>query len=199
MGAALTLTGSILLALVAVLIGLLFVPVDLEISASSRDGARMRVRWLFGMVRAGINLGARQDAPPEASAERARAKRPRAALIARRLAAIDGLGARVLKLVRELMGPFGRARGRVAVRAGFADPAETGELCGHVCSALIFLPDRPGWCVAFEPDFSGAVFEAEGEGAVRLVPARIVGACASLAVSRPGRRALREIVWTHGR
>lgn len=203
----------LLLALGALLLALLFVPADFTISTGTRAGFRFRVRWLFGLVRVGpagqeraarprpapVEARAAKEGPPGEPARRRPRSRRRAARTAGRLLTIEGLASRAGKLARDGVRSLGWRRLRVSVRAGTGDPADTGELCGLVGSVLACLPGRPSLRVEFEPDFVEPVFDAEAEGAGRFVPARLVGALARFAMSRPGRRAIKVLVWDRGR
>ena len=184
------------LAIVATLAGLLLVPVDYAVSAGTRAGVRLRVRWLFGLVRVAYDSSARAVRVEEPA--RRRGDPAGGARIAR-LLAIDGLVARFARLLAELVRSLGWRRGRVAVRLGLDDPADTGELCALAEPVLVLLPERPGLRIEFQPDFSGASLDAEAEGSGRFVPVRAVAAFGRFAVSRPGRRALGVMLWNRGR
>jgi hypothetical protein len=171
-----------------------FVPIDYALRAGA-DGVRCRVRWCFGLVRFEIGSDGAERPSPESHADE-RPRGPRRNLRhARRLIAIDGLPVALGGLVRGLVRALGCRRVRVRVRAGAEDPADTGELCGWVGTALAFVPSTAALRAEFTPDFSQAVFEAEAEVSGRCVPARIAGALGRFALSRPGRRALGAMVW----
>ena len=199
----LTILAWVLLGIAAALVMLLFVPADYTLSAGTRAGIRVRVRWLFGWVRIAHDSrpGTAARPEPQAVVERARGRRRslRAARVTRRLLAIEGLVPRLLRVIAELAGSLGWRRGRIAVRAGLGDPADTGELCGLVTPVLVLLPQRPRLRLEFEPDFAAASFEAEAEGSGRFVPARAVAALGRFAVSRPGRRFIGVMLWHRGR
>ena len=182
-------------ALEALLLGLLFVPVDFTISARAGTGVRFRARWLFGLVRVGGGALPRKP--------RCRETRPRSSGRGsppiRRLLAIEGLVPRAGKFVRELLRSLRLRGGRIAVRAGTGDPATTGELCGVAGPLLLWRPWSPSLHVEFEPEFSEAVFEAEAEGSGRIVPARLLEVVGRFAMSRPGMQAVKVMVWNAGR
>lgn len=187
-----------MLAAAAVLVALLFVPVDLALSAGTRTGVRFRVQWLFGFVRIGDGSrpGGTRARPRRRPARRRR--RRRATRTAPRLFAIEGLGARIAGLARDLSRALRWRGGFIALRAGLDDPADTGLLCGIVGCIRACLPASVVQ-IEFEPDFSGVGFDAQAEGSVQVSPARIVGALARFALSRPGRRAIGVMVWSPGR
>lgn len=183
--------------IVAALLALLLVPADYAISAGTSAGVHLRVRWLFGMVRFAYDSSARThsvEEPPHRRGESSDGGR-----IARRLLAVEGLIARSARLLAELVRSLGWRRGRVALRVGLDDPADTGELCALVWPALVLLPGRSGLRVEFQPDFAGASFDAQAEGSGRFVPVLAVAALGRFAVSRPGRRALGVMLWNRGR
>ncbi len=199
MGAALGTIALIAAAFAVLLIGLCFVPVDYTVSARTGVGVRFRARWLFGLVRFG--RGGRRAATPGREARRkarraGRRKRPlHAAWKARRVISIEGLGSRAARLALDLFRALGWRRGRVSVHAGTGDPAGTGELCGIVGPLLVWLPRGPALRVTFEPEFADAAFDAEAAAAGRLVPVRLLGALGRFALSRPGRRVIRVLLW----
>jgi len=212
MGAVLLTIALVLAAIVALAPVLLFVPADYSLSLRTGSGVRVGVRWLFGLVRIGGGGGER---PPEARpktrgdhaakpSRRRRKSRRRSrpfatARTARQLLAIDGLIPRTGRLVRDVIRSLGWRSGRIAVRAGTGDPAETGEICGWVAPFLVCVPQGSALRVEFVPEFGDPVFRAEAEGGGRFVPARLVGAIGRFALSRPGRRAIRVLVWRRGR
>lgn len=191
----------VLLFLAAASAGILFVPVELVVSAGTAGGVRLRLRWLFGAVRLsviprrGSTRGGRKAA--ERSRRRRRAGAARAWRTARRLMAIEGLAGRIVAFAREASRAFRWRWHSVFVRAGLGDPADTGELCGLVGAVLSTFPATDRF--RFEPDFDAMRFEASAEGSGRIIPAGVIRAFARFAVSRPGRRALGAMLWSRGR
>ena len=183
-------------AIAAAILASLFVPVHWVITAGTEDGIRVRARWLFGVVRTGFDSSLRAEAPNEPSRERTSV---RGARLVRRLLAIDGLAGRLAMLVVESVRSLGWQRGRIFLRFGLEDPADTGELYGILVPALAVLPRPPGLSVEFQPEFAGSRFEAEAKGLGRLVPARAVVALGRFALSRPGRRFIAVMLWDRGR
>jgi len=184
-------------AIAAVLIASLFVPVDYVIAAGTREGVRMRARWLFGLVRMGYDSSARAKATVDPSrAPPASVRGPR---MVRRLLAIDGLVTRSAMLVVEIVRSLGWQRGRIAVRVGLEDPADTGELCGLVAPVLVMASRLLGPNIEFQPDFEASRFDARAEGSGRFVPARAVAAIGRFALSRPGRCAIGVMLWKPAR
>jgi hypothetical protein len=177
-----------------------FVPIDYALRAGA-DGVRCRVRWGFGLVRFVIRKDARdgrtRDEPPRDDESRADPRN--VARVLRRLIAIDGLPVALGRLARGLARALGCRHARVRVRAGAEDPADTGELCGWVGTALVFVPPTAALRPEFTPDFSGAAFAADAEVFGRCVPARVAGALGRFALSRPGRRALGAMLWNRER
>jgi DUF2953 family protein len=189
----------VLLLLLAAVGGLLFIPLELAVSAGTAAGVRLRLRWLFGAVRLSLTPLRRRDRTAE---KRPRRRSRRAGALrgwrtARRLIAIDGLAGRVATLAREASRAFRWRWQSAFVRAGLGDPADTGELCGFVGAVLGAFPAADRF--RFEPDFDGMRFEAYAEGSGRIIPARAALAVARFAVSRPGRRAIGAMLWSRGR
>jgi hypothetical protein len=184
---------------VALCFGLLFVPIDLSVAATSRREVRVGGRWLFGIVRfQGGESAARRRVRREPRRGKKRGRKPtsprRALGVGRRMMAIEGLLPGVLRLIRDLVQSVRWRRGSLSLRIGLGDPADTGELCGVVWGAMACLPD-PRIQIVFEPDFYEACFEAEAEVVCRITPARMVGRLLRFAVSRPARRAIGVMVW----
>jgi DUF2953 family protein len=198
MGAALLTTVLIVLALGALLVAVLFVPVDYAVSTGT-EGVGVRIGWLFGLVRVERPVRHGRRKPKQGPAEK-RAHHPprtpdRAARTAGQLLAIEGLLSHAGRLVLDCTRSLGWQRARISVRAGTGDPADTGELYGLVCSLQACLPAVPATTVEFEPDFLEPVFDAQAEGSGRFVPARLVRALGRFALSRPGLRAIKVIAW----
>lgn len=185
------------LGLIAGLATLLFVPADYVISAGTGSGVRLRARWLFGLVR--VAYDSRRHTRATGTRPRQGRGFARGARAVERSLAIDGLPARFVRLARELVRSLGCRRGRLALRVGLGDPADTGELCGLVAPALLAVPWRPAVRVAFEPDFAAASFAARAVGSGRFVPARAIAALGGFAVSRPGRQWIGAMLWRRAR
>jgi hypothetical protein len=184
-------------AIAAALIASLFVPVDYVIAAGTREGVRMRARWLFGLVRVAYDSSARAGAAVDPS--RAPPASVRGLRLVRRLLAIDGLVTRAAMFVVEIVRSLGWQCGRIAVRVGLEDPADTGELCGMVAPMLVMASRLHGPGIEFEPDFETSRFDARAEGSGRFVPARAVVAIGRFALSRPGRGAIGVMLWKRAR
>ena len=186
----------LVLGVVVAFVALLFVPVDFALSAGTATGVRLRVRWLW--VRLEHAWPAGGGATVESVPDR-RGRSLQTARIARRLLAIDGLVARFARLARELLGSLAWRRGRVAVRMGLGDPADTGELCGWVVPVLLAVRSRTALEIEFQPEFAEASFDASAEGSGRFVPARAVAALGRFAASRPGLRFMGVVLWRRER
>lgn len=184
------------LGIVVALVALLFVPVDFTLSAGTGSGVRFRVRWAWVRFEHAWSAG---DGAMAESVPDGRGLSLRAVRMARRLLAIDGLVARFARLARELLESLAWRRGRVALRMGLGDPADTGELCGWVIPLLLAIRSRTGLEIEFQPEFAETSFDASADGSGRFVPARAVAALGRFAVSRPGRRFLGVVLWRRER
>lgn len=217
MGTVLAAVALSLLALLGLIAAVLFVPVDYVVSAGTGRGFRMRVRWLFGLVR--VTAPRRRERParepqPKARARRRAARRAgrggkarggrhgrswRTGRAARRILAVEGLGGRVVRLLRDLLRALGLRRARVGLRVGTGDPAETGWVCAVAGPLLVLLPRTRAVRVDFQPEFDEAALDLVADGAGSLVPARIVGALGRFALSRQGLRVIQAVVWDRRR
>lgn len=165
-----------LAALAAVALALLAVPVDLGFEAHRRERttARVTLRWLWGGVRLPLpeGNGKRRRARPGR-----RARKPRRPSGARRALAVlrsPGFPRRVVRLLGALRARVHVRRLALTARLGLDDPADTGRLWGMMgpVAALAALPATAR--VAITPEFTGARFELDARGEVRVVPAAIL-------------------------
>jgi hypothetical protein len=187
----------VLAAIAALIVLLLWVPVDFRVAAGTEAGVHFHGRWLYGAVRFGT--GGRRRARPAAPKEEEKHERGgalRALRTLRRLLAIDGLATGVGRLARDLSRALRWRSARFRLRAGLGDPADTGELCGVVGAIGTFLPARSAF--EFLPEFGAAVFDADAEVSGRIWPARVVGALGRFVFSRPGWRVIRVLAWKRG-
>lgn len=171
-------------ALLALLAGLLAVPIELYVRASSEDTppARLHVEWLFGWLR--TELRPSGSGPP--------AGRPG---WLRDLVAIWNaeLQEQVVALFRELRRRILLRELRVRGRIGLGDPADTGRAWAVIAPLASAAHALPNVDVRLEPDFFEAGVHGETRGRVRLVPIQLLRPLVAFGGSRPTRRAVREL------
>ena len=191
-----------LVALVTLLLGvvvLLAIPIDVAFVVQRKESlqGRVTVGWLFGLVRIPVRpapVVAKSRPPRQPKAQRARARRaPRRRRHVWAMLRTEGFLARVLRLVRGLIGRLHIRRLRLHVRLGLDDPADTGRLWGVVGPLAWAVPAPAGGRVAIEPDFTGASFRVDGVGTIRIVPIEIVATLLAFALSPVAWRALRAL------
>lgn len=183
-----------LITLVALLVGvaaLLAVPIDVVFAVQREEKfqGHLTIGWLFGVVRIPLRPAHRRARPEKAKPGRAD-RGPRRSVVSVVLRS-EGFLARVLRLLGRLATRIYIRRLRLHVRLGLDDPADTGRLWGVVGPLAWAVPVPAGADVAIEPEFSGAVFRFDGEGAVRIVPIEILATVIAFALSPATWRALR--------
>lgn len=181
--------------LVALLLGLvavLAVPIDVVFAVQREDRfkGRITIGWLFGAVRIALP-------PAHARAKQVKARRSQAqrgSRIGHKVSAVlrsEGFLGRVLRLFRCLATRIRVRRLRLHVRLGLDDPADTGRLWGIVAPLTWAAQVPAGADLAIEPEFTGADFRFDGEGAVRIVPIELLATLIAFALSPVTWRALR--------
>ena len=171
-----------LLGLVALATGLLAVPVEVvaSLDVSARRPVTLRIKWLFGLVRARREVGARKPASPGTSNERRRGRgrrRPDLTVIQHGI-----------RLIGEILGQVNVRRARLDLSVGVDDPAATGEIVGVLAPVVAMANALPRTRVAIRPSFTGPTLEGGGEGEFRVVPIRLVPALLGFALSPEVRR-----------
>lgn len=169
-------SGWLLLALPAGLLGLLAIPLDLGFAyrrGGDQPHASCAVAWLFGAIR--LRLCPR----PQAGRRRRKAvkRQARAGGRPRRLLTMlraRGFPGRLVRLARDLLRCLHVRRLSLDVRLGLDDPADTGRLWGLVAPLASLLAPPPRTRIAITPDFTAQVFEMECRGQVRIVPLQLL-------------------------
>ena len=189
------------LGLLALVLGALAVPVDLEVA---RPGGGLptsvRVGWLGGRViwepvpGTETQADAEEPAPPEGEEEEEPSGQRRPG-VRRALAALGTPGlAPTAGRTLARMGAAVRLR-RAAATVRLPDPADTGRLWGLVGPGAAALPADWRTRLDLRPDFSPGEPEVTGRLTARVVPLRLVAAVLAFllspAVLRAGWRAAR--------
>lgn len=194
---------AVLAGLLALALGTLAVPVDVEVRRPGRGlPTAVRIGWLAGRVEwepaGGEERPAEEGPAPEEEAEeepeeeeraRRRGPKPRDVLTALRT---PGLGRAVGRLLSRLSGAVRLRRAVASVRLG--DPADTGRLWGLVGPVVATLPARWRDRIDLRPDFSPGTADVAGRLRGRVVPLRLVAAALGLVLSPPVIRAGWRIV-----
>jgi len=163
--------------LLVINIAVFAVPVDLDFTVrrDEKFQGHASVGWLFGLVRIPLqptNKGNRQK-PQKKKAERSRSQRDELHVAA--MLRSPGFLSRLIRLLHHIRGCIHIRQLRLQVRLGLDDPANTGQLWGIVGPLALAVPVPAGADVAIQPEFTGATFQIDGEGAIRIVPIEIIG------------------------
>ena len=180
------------LSCVAALLLLLVVPVHVYL-AVERDRAvqtRLRLSWLFGLVRLRLHPRAARAQPTQGKQRPARRRRESRGRFAHRLARgllRPDLRARSVAFLRDVLRAVRPRDVCLRARIGMDDPADTGRLWGLLgpLGALLSSHD-----VRLDPDFSGACFRFQAAARVQLIPAQLLGLGAAFLCSPSVVRAL---------
>lgn len=171
-------------ALLALLLGLLAVPLQIAFSAAMDLPQRpltrsLRFRWGFGL----IDVAPAGRRAPTAVAGRPRPTRRQPARVATKsLLRRPAFWRHLASLLRRLLRRLRVLRLRLDATVGLDDPADTGILWGATVPALVtLLPSHAG--VAIRPHFAGPACAFDAEGEVRLIPLLLLGVLLRFAVA----------------
>ena len=173
------------LALLAILIGILAIPVAVAFRVSGLPFKEdVRLVWAFGLVN--VRLRESQDLDLEdLDDERGPTDEDAASGGANPLAAlkIREFRQRMLRFLRDLWQAVHKDDIRLHARLGLGDPADTGQLWALLGPLSGVLRSVEEAVIDVEPDFGEARFEFDGSGRVTIVPLRIIGIVLALAAS----------------
>ncbi len=181
--------------LAALIVALSCIPVDANIVFSferyGEQRATVRVKWLFGLVRA--QLGPAKAKKASARTRERRRERGKWTMI--KILRTRGLPRRLIRLLREVAGTLRVTEVTAHFRIGLDDPAATGGVFAVLGPALAFLSLPPRTSLRVEPWFGDQVIvEGYLRGEIGLRPIRIVPPLARFALSRPALRAARNLL-----
>jgi hypothetical protein len=181
-----------LLVLLASLVVLLAVPIDVVFAVRRGEKFRGRVTigWLFGVVRVPLRPGRARSKPKKPKPAPARRVRRGGRKVTVMLRS-EAFFAHVMRFLLRLAARIHIRRLRLHLRLGLDDPADTGRLWGMVGPLAWAAPVPAGTDLAIEPEFTGASFRVDGEGAVRIVPIGLLATLIGFALSPVTWRALR--------
>lgn len=181
----------ILVALLVGVVAVLAIPVDIAFTLQREEKlqGRVTIDWLFGLVRIPVR---REDnkARPTPPPQKARRTRVRRDLHGGAMLRSKGFLARLLRLLRRLWGCIHIRRLRLHLLLGLDDPADTGQLWGVIGPLALLIPVPARAELVIQPEFTGAVLQIDGEGAVRILPIEIIATLFAFALSPVTLRAL---------
>lgn len=170
-----------LIFLIALLLGLIVVlaiPIELAFTLQREERLQTRVTlgWLFGLVKIPLSVeGEKADSAAPPAPKKPRHTQSRRKLHMGAMLLSQGFVARVIRLLRRLKASIHIRQLRLQILLGLDDPADTGQLWGIVGPLALTIPVPAGADVAIQPEFTGATFQVDGEGVIRIVPIEIIG------------------------
>ena len=182
----------ILVALLAGVVALLAIPVDVVFTVQREEKfhGRVTIGWFFGLVKIPIRPQHGEARPAQSKkARRARDRTRRGPHVGAMLRS-KGFLSRLLWLLRRLYRCLHIRCLRLHLLLGLDDPADTGRIWGMVGPLALAVPVPAGADVAIHPEFTGAAFRIDGEGAVRIVPIEVIATLFAFALSPVTLRAL---------
>lgn len=184
-----------LVAIVALVIGVLAVPLRVTVDAEYRDGltTRWRLGWLWWLVDVGPGRAARdgeEDARVVSPASGHTRRSRRVARMSMAVVRTPGLLQRIGRLLADLSRCATIERLQLRVAFGLDNPADTGVMYG-LLSPLVIGARVNGLDVDCQPLFGSTALHGRGGATLRLRPLMLMATVAAFAFSRPVIRAVR--------
>ncbi|MGI9259270.1 MAG: DUF2953 domain-containing protein [Gammaproteobacteria bacterium] len=185
-------------AIVLLLVGILAIPVTLDIRLAWDDRLRDEVtlRWAFGLVRVPIRSrrGRASDADTNKTEKpakpRGRTKRKRINVI--RVLQQKASRRRLFRFLKDLWNAVAKHDVSLRLRLGLDDPADTGLLWSVVGPLSGYLTTLENASILIEPDFFETVLELEGSGKLRVVPLHVIVLVTGLFLSPAIHKSIRQ-------
>lgn len=170
---------AFLLGLVVIILLVLAMPVDVAFHVSSDDISQsgLSLCWGFGLLRKDVGkknsisakLANRQMPPIFQSG--VRTKHGKSAMVFLRT---PGMPARLLRLAGDFLRQLRVQQFHLHLSLGLDDPADTGRLYGALSPVVLLVACIPNMDFRVWPDFSQAVFQAKGQGQLRVIPLAVL-------------------------
>ena len=182
---------GILIALLVGVVVLLAIPVDITFTLQSEKDlqARLTIGWLFGLLRIPVHPEDGESGPAASSQQTGR-KRDRRGLHPGAMLLSQGFLARLIRLLRRLKDCIHIRSLRLHLLLGLDDPADTGRLWGMLGPLTLAHPAPAVTDLVIQPEFTGAAFQIDGAGVVRILPIEVLGTLLAFALSPVTLRAL---------
>jgi hypothetical protein len=161
----------------ACLIALLVIPVDVKCSVCCHETfrARVKIAWMFGLVRLPIpsktEKPSRQEPLPKTGKEKPLHKGSRNMVTMLRS---EGFGLRLVRFASDILSVMQVRIFRLRVRLGLEDPADTGQIWASVGPVTAMLAGARGMDIEIEPDFERAFLSVDGNAELRVIPIRVI-------------------------
>lgn len=185
-------------AIFLLLVGLLAIPVTLDIRLAWDDRLLddVTLRWAFGLVR--VPIRSRRGKPSEADTikpekpakRRGRTKRKRINVI--RILQQKASRRRLFRFLKDLWNAVAKHDVSLRLRLGLGDPADTGLLWSVVGPLSGYLTTLEDASIHIEPDFFETALEFEGSGRLRLVPLHVIALVTGLLLSPAIHKSFRQ-------
>lgn len=195
---------TIVLVPVIFFILLLLVPIDIEGRVILGNRPKVRIAWLFGLIRKDLfdetwtgkePIAQEREQLQKDEAQKLPAETPEKepeskgqGLSSRDVLSIirtEGLIGNLKRLLMGLPRALRVRRLKARLRMGFEDPADTGLAAGCLWSMIGYLESHYPLDMRIEPSFCEEALEGEGEGALRIWPALVVLPLLRFLLSRP--------------
>lgn len=184
---------AVVLALLALVIGLLCIPVyaDFAIDRYESTRSRIKISWLFGLLRK--EPGKHKKAPSEEKRDGRAGKASQRARVFTRIARVDGFPRRTGKFTRDIVKQVRLLEINAQGRFGLEAAAETGTLFSIIGSIIgsSSSPRVPHWWIWLGPAIDDRVIEGTVSGKARVFPIRLLPPVISFLFSAQGRKAIR--------
>lgn len=185
--------------LILVVILVLCVPLDVafELEVYGRPKFRMRLTWLFGLVRKEVWRGGerREEEVRVIGEKRRRRERRITARTIFQILRIKGLLRRLKRLLKDIVSRIKVRELRVDFRVGLDNPADTALAFGAIGVASVFFGSSCRHEIKVWPSFDGeAVLEGYSHGRLRLWPIQLVIPFMRFALSLAALRAVKILV-----
>ena len=185
-----------LASLVALFLLVLSVPLYLafRLDVYGKPKFSLRLVWLFGLVCK--EIGRKKKAKPKKAKPKKAKEKKGGARKALKILRTKGLLRQLKTLVTDVLSRLKIRHLRADFRVGLDNPADTGLLFAVIGPALLFR-GPPTYHLRVQPSFEGeAVLEGYAQGAVRLLPVRLVVPLFRFVFSLAFLRAIRTAVLT---
>jgi len=184
-----------LVTLLVIIFAVMVVPVDLFFTVQRDDTfqGHASIGWLFGLVRIPLHSKekeARQPKKPQKKKKTEHRRSRRDGLHVGAMLRSPGFISLLIRMLRRLKACIHIRQLRLHILLGLDDPADTGQLWGMIGPLALAIPVPAGANVAIQPEFTGAAFLVDGEGAIRIIPIEIIGSLIAFALSPATLRAL---------
>ena len=183
----------ILSSLTAVLIFVLCVPLNVTLRADvyGKPRFRLKVSWLFGLVRKDLKKGAKKVAKESYKTETGKTKLRDIIKVLR----TRGLLSQLKRLVKDVLSCFKIRNLFADFTVGLGDPADTGLLFAFVGPAASWLSSSLPCRIRVQPSFEDeGTLEGYSHGVVRLRPIQLVIPALRFAFSPAAMRTVKKLV-----